>query len=401
MIGAMNYETSLDTDDGQQDGHRGNLIGSADGSRRRKTLLIAAAVAAGLILIFYFMRGGKDTGLGDGSDAALPVVSVVSAATTTITGKIETTGTLAARRELPVGSVGDGGRVAAVNVDAGQWVRKGQTLAVIDRSVQSQQVVGQAAQVDVARADAALAEANLGRALKLVDRGFISKAEVDLLRATRDAAAGRVRVAQAQLAELRARTARLDIVAPAAGLLLTRNVEPGQVVGPSSGVLFSIARGGELELTARVSEEDLAQLSVGVRAEVTPTGSEKSFSGQIWQISPTIDDQNRQGTARIALAYAPELRPGGFAAVTINSGTMVAPLLPESAILSDEAGRFVLVLGKDDTLVRRAVKTGFVTAQGIAIRDGLSGNEKIVLRAGGFLSAGDRIKPHLVKQPAG
>ncbi len=71
--------------------------------------------------------------------------------------------------------------------------------------------------------------------------------------------------------------------------------------------------------------------------------------------------------------------------------------LPESAINSDQKGSYVYVLGKDDAVVRRQVRTGFVTDQGIAIPEGLTGNEKVVLRAGAFLAAGDKIRPRLVK----
>lgn len=406
----MNYETALEAEtEGQAIATEGQAIaeepssgGPDDGAdaRRRRLIRIGGAVLGAILLLallFHFF-GGEAT---DDKASQLPVVSVIVPGTTSIAGMIEATGTLAARREMPVGAVGEGGRVVSVPVDAGQWVRQGQILAVIDRSVQSQQVASAAAQVDVARADSQLAQANLDRALMLIDRGFIAKADVDRLTAARDAAVARVRVAQAQLGELRARTARLDITAPASGLLLTRNVEPGEVVSGGSGVLFSIARDGELELLAKLSEEDLARISPGVAAQVVPVGSDTSFTGQVWQVSPTIDAQTRQGTARIALAHAPGLRPGGFASATIRSGTLVAPLLPESAILSDEKGTYVLVVGKNNAVTRRAVKTGLVTADGITIASGLSGKETIVLRAGGFLAPGDRIAPRLVKRSAG
>ena len=130
---------------------------------------------------------------------------------------------------------------------------------------------------------------------------------------------------------------------------------------------------------------------------VTPVGLGQSFTGQIWQVDPTIDPQTRQGTARIALAYAPGLRPGGFASAVINSGTVVAPMLPESAIMSDDKGNYVYIVGKDDKVVRRAVTTGLVTDKGIAITSGLTGQERVVLRAGGFLNPGDKVKPQLGK----
>jgi RND family efflux transporter MFP subunit len=166
---------------------------------------------------------------------------------------VSATGTLAARVDMPVGVAGEGGMVTQVLVQPGQWVRAGQTIATIDRGVQNQQAQQMAAQIEVTRADARLAQQELDRAQSLVSRGFVSKADVERRIATRDAANARIRVGQAQLNEMRARIGRLDIRSPAAGLVLMRNVEPGQVVGAGSGALFRIAAGGDMELRAQLS----------------------------------------------------------------------------------------------------------------------------------------------------
>ncbi|WP_336979255.1 efflux RND transporter periplasmic adaptor subunit [Altererythrobacter fulvus] len=388
----MNYETTVDASS------RAALSGqdAEEAARRRKLIIIAVVVALVLAIgAVVLTRGGGSESTGQQATQT-PAVTVIAPGQATVQGAIQATGTLAARREMPIGVVGEGGRVVSVPVEAGQWVRAGQILAVIDRSVQTQQTASSAANIEVARADARLAQANLDRALQLVDRGFISKADIDRLTATRDAAVARVRVAEAQYGERNARNAQLNIVAPASGLLLTRNVEPGQVVSTGSGTLFSIAKDGQFELLALVGESELAKIAVGVSAQVTPVGTDKSFTGQVWQVAPVIDQQNRQGTARIALSYAPELRPGGFASATISSGTVVAPMLPESAILSDAEGSYVYIVGKGNKVERRGVKTGLVTENGIAVTEGLTGSEKVVLRAGGFLAPGDEVRPRVV-----
>lgn len=367
-----------------------------DGRFPRRNWIIAIVVLVLLVGAWFLMHRGSDEPEGAAKQQA-QVVSVVVPGVTTIAAEITASGTIAARREMPVGVAGEGGQVVRVLVDAGDWVQAGQTLAVIDRAVQTQQIASQAANVEVAAADARLAQANLDRALKLVERGFISKADVDRLTATRDAAVARVRVARASLGELGARAARLNIVAPAAGLVLTRAAEPGQIVSPGTGVLFSMARDGEMEMQARLSEADLAKLSVGSAAQVVPVGSSRTFTGQVWQVSPTINQTTREGVARIALNFDRALRPGGFATATLRSGTINAPLLPESAILSDEKGSFVYVVGQDNKVERRPVRTGEVSAKGIAVVEGLSGRERIVLRAGGFLNPGDKVQPVLAK----
>lgn len=393
----MNYETTLTADVTDAD-----LVTSGEPTpaRKRRRAIIIGLIALALAIVAYFAFAGKGEAPPPDQAAQLPVVSVIAPGRATVEGTIASTGTIGARREIPVGVVGEGGRVVSVAVDQGDWVRAGQILVSIDRSVQAQQASGAAAQIGVARADASLAQANLDRAAKLVDRGFISKADIDRLRATRDAAAARVRVAEATLRELQARNARLNIYAPASGLVLTRNVEPGQTVGAGSQPVFTIASGGEMELLARLGEEDLARIAVGTSATVTPVGADRGYTGQVWQLDPTIDPQTRQGTARVALAYAPGLRPGGFASAVVNSGTVVAPMLPESAILSDDKGSYVYVIGKGNAVERRDIRTGIVTDRGIAVSEGLTGRERVVLRAGGFLSPGDKVKPVLQKDAA-
>lgn len=397
-VARMNYES------GAIEGQSAHALpgpGEADTQRsRRRTLIIAAIVAALALLAasYFYTRGdgaAEAPAAGDKGGAQVPTVTVVAPGRQTIERTISATGSLAARRDMPVGVAGEGGLVTRVLVEPGQWVRAGQVLATVDRAVQTQTAAQLAAQVNVARADAELAQGELERAQALVGRGFVSKADVQRRIANRDAAAARVKVAQAALAEQRARTGRLDIRAPADGLVLTRQVEPGQVVGAGSGVMFRIAMNGQMEMQARLSEADLTGLSVGARATVTPVGSQRSFPGEVWQVSPVIDPQTRQGIARVALGHDPALRPGGFASAQIVKGATQAPLLPDSAILSDQSGSFVYIVDSGNRAVRRPIKIGQVSDAGVAVAEGLDGTERVVLSAGGFLTPGQTVKPVL------
>ncbi len=391
----MNYETQVNLADTEDRIVLDDEPATEGKSQRRKRMWIVLAIlVAGALIAALMLAGGEEeVAFAPGDNATVPAVTVLAPGAGTLQGAINATGTLAARREIPVGAVGEGGRVVSVPVDAGDWVRQGQVLAVIDRSVQSQQESAQAAQIDVAQADADLAQANLDRARQLVERGFISQADIDRLTATRDAAVARVSVARAQLGERRARNAQLNIVAPAAGLVLTRNVEPGQVVSPGSGALFTIARGGEMELLARIGEAELNSVDVGAVGTVTPVGGSEQFTCTVWQKSPVVDEQTRQGTARCALSYDPALRPGGFASIELASETVVAPRLPESAILSDDEGSYVYIVDENDTVVRRPIEVGMISDEGIVVASGLTGNERVVLRAGGFLNEGEPVRP--------
>lgn len=397
----MNFESGFSTKGATLD-----LISDEEVAQRkqRRTIIIAALVVAALVFAgAWWMFGGSgkpaDAAGGKGGKQA-PTVTVIVPGRQTVDRMISATGNLAARREMPVGVAGEGGMVSAVLVEPGQWVGAGQVLATIDRRVQSQQAASLDAQIAVAQADARLAQSELERAQALVARGFISKADIDRKTATRDSARARVNVARAQFQQAQASNSRLDIRAPAAGLILERKVEPGQIVSGGSGMLFRMAKDGEIELLARLGESDLARMTVGQSATVTPVGTAQGFKGQIWQVAPVIDPQTRQGIARIAVPYDKALRPGGFAAARIISGAADVPLLPESAVQSDPKGNFVYIVGKGNKIERREVQVGDVNDQGVTILNGLSGQEAVVLSAGAFLNPGEVIIPQRAKSPS-
>jgi RND family efflux transporter MFP subunit len=385
----MNRETSI---------HSSDTLVVVDRSRRRRQLVIAAAVALAVILVVVLMVAGRGSSNKAAQNAAgsagqVPTVSVVVPGQSQVGKVITASGPLAAKRDQPVGIAGAGGRVLSVLVDAGSWVRAGPTLAVVDRSVQAQQAAQMGAQVEAARANAALAQNNYERAIALQGRGFVSKAEIDAKKAARDAAFAQVRVTQAQLGQMRAEIGRLNVIAPTSGLILARNIEVGQIVSPASGALFRLAEGGQMEMRAQLSQQDLAQVHAGMIAQVTPVGSDRSFSGTVWQVAPVIDPQSRLGDVRISVPYDPAMRPGGFAEARITAGTTTAPMLPQSAVLSDDKGNYVYVVNSRNEVERRDVKIGTVSETGVTIASGLSGNEAVVLSAGPFLNPGQKVNP--------
>jgi RND family efflux transporter MFP subunit len=386
----MNYETKMV---GSESEEQLALPDYGAPSHRRRNIIIAVILVLAIVAAVYAFKSGKKDAAAASPNAQLPSVTVVVPGRQMVDRTISATGTLAARREMPVGVAGEGGMITRVLVEPGTWVAAGQVLATVDRSVQTETAASLAASVSVARSDETIAQAELDRARQLVDRGFISKADLQRKAATRDAAAARVKVAQATLGEARARNGRLDIRAPAAGLVLTRGVEPGQIVGPSAGVLFRMAMGGQMEMRAQLSEADLTGLRAGARATVTPVGTTQGYPGEVWQVSPVIDPQTRQGIARIAVKYDPALRPGGFAAATIVGGVTQAPLLPDSALQSDEKGNYVYIVGPGDKIARRNVTIGQVSDAGVTIAGGLDGSERVVQSAGGFLAPGQTVKP--------
>ena len=387
----MNRETPIRSSDSD------TVIVVDDGARRRKRIAIAGAalIAVVALIIAMMMMGGNKEKAGEtaAGSGQLPTVSFVVPGRESVGRTVSASGPLAAKRDQPVGIAGQGGKVVRILVDAGSWVRTGQVLAVIDRSVQAQQAAQLAAQILAAKANADLAQSNYDRALALKDRGFVSTADLEAKKATRDAAVAQVKVAQAQLAETRAQIGQLNVTAPTSGLVLDRNVELGQIVSPGSGALFRIAEGGQMEMRAQLAQQDLSYVHVGMPVQVTPVGADHSIAGTVWQVAPIIDPQSRLGEVRISVPYDRSIRPGGYAEAKIIAGSSAAPVLPQSAVLSDDKGNYVYVIDAKNEVERRDVQIGNVNDAGVTIASGLSGNESVVLSAGPFLNPGQKVNP--------
>ena len=358
---------------------------------RRTRLCLIVAGAALILAIAALVWSRRDT--APPPAPVLPRVSVLVPGLQLVAAEVRATGSIEAKRAMPAAVQGEGGAVVAVLAEAGQKVGKGQLLARLDSSVQSQQVRQLEAALQQARADAALADSELRRAQTLVEKGFISKADIERRTATRDSAQARVAVAAAQLREGRARLARLEIRAPGAGLVLSRAVEPGQVVGAGSPPLFVVAEKGVMEMRAAIAEQDMPGLKIGQKAQVTIIGSPRQFTGKVWLVEPAINADSRQGRARILLDPDPDLRPGAFANARIATGETQRPLLPQSAVMIDDAGSYVLVVDSADKVQRRSVTLGATTAKGLVIEAGLTGKERVVMSAGAFLRKGEKIHP--------
>lgn len=367
-------------------------------NRRKAILIVLIAVAAVAAFVWFLIARASAPGV-IAPPSGPPAVSVMVPGTSSVTNRVAAVGTIHARRDMPVGVAGEGGMISAIRAESGQYVGRGQVLAEIDSAVQRAQLAQLQSSVVQAEADARLAQSELDRALALVERGFISRADIDRRTATRDSARARVSVAQAQVKEMQERIARLAIRAPEAGVVLARMVEPGQIVSPGSGALFRVAAGGQMELRAQIAEQDLPQMAVGQSATVTPVGSRNQYVGNIWLLEPVIDPQTRQGMARILLPAAGELRSGGFANVVVDGSRAERPMVPQSAVLTDVDGTYVLVVGANEVVERRPIRVGAVFANGVSIAEGLNGQERIVISAGAFLQPGETVKP-ILETPA-
>jgi RND family efflux transporter MFP subunit len=323
----------------------------------------------------------------------MPLVTVLVPGRSDVTSAIAFTGTINARDETAIGVEGEGARIAAVLVEAGDRVQRGQLLARLDNSVAQPQLRSIEAALEEARAAADLAAAEARRADDVAASGALSAQEIERRRSAAVSAEAKVRVAAAQLAESRARLARTEIRAPSDGIILTRDAEVGQLATPGSGALFRLGRGGAIEMRGVVAEQDLPALAPGQAAAVRITGVEKAFEGKVRLIGAVIDPQTRLGSVRIDLPSDPMLRPGAFARAEVFVSRDQRPVLPQTALLADERGNYVLVVGAGDKVERRDVRVAGTRNDGVVVGSGLTGEERVVTTAGAFLREGEQVRP--------
>ncbi len=273
-----------------------------------------------------------------------------------MTDVVSFTGTIDARDEMPITVEGEGGRISAVLVEIGDQVKKGQVLARLSTSVIEPQVNSLRAALEEARTSAELAAADYRRAQGVAASGALSKEEIERRRGAAANAEARVKVAAAQLAEVQARRGRTDIRAPMDGVVLTRTAEVGQTATVGGEPLFRLGRGGEIEMRGRVAEQDMAALAVGQPTKVYVTGVEEPFIGTVRLLGAVIDPDTRLGSIRIALPSDRNLRPGAFARGEVVVGTGKKPILPQTAVLSDAIGTYVMQLNADNQVSKLPVK---------------------------------------------
>jgi len=303
---------------------------------------------------------------------------------------------------MPIANEGDTGRIVAVYVEPGDQVKRGQVLARIDDSVLVQQVHRLEASLEQARAQSALSAAEYRRAEGVAAAGALSAEDIEKRRATSVTDAANVKVVAAQLAEAQARLARTHIVAPVEGTVLTRHAEVGQIANPGGDPLFRLESGGEIEMRGQIAEQDLAQVQIGQAATVFLTGIDRPFTGQVRLLGAIIDPQTRLGEIRIRLQPDPALRPGAFARAVVQVGKSQRPVLPQTAVMADANGSYVLVVNAANKAERRSVRILGATETGVSIASGLTGDERVVATAGGFLRDGEpvRVAPAApVRQP--
>jgi HlyD family secretion protein len=353
---------------------------------------------------------------------ALPAITVTEVVTATLSDRIIASGLIAAVEEVQVAPLVEGQPLDQLLVDVGDMVTEGQVLAVLSKTTLDLQKTEAVASLAAARsaiaqaeaqkveAEAAAAEAArvVDRTTKLRESGTAPQATWDTANANLIASNARVSVAtqglesaRAQLALAEARLenvdlllARTDVKAPVAGKIVMRNAKIGAIATSAGQPMFVITRDAALELRADVSETDIMRLAPGQTARLNAIGKAEALDGTVRLVEPAIDPLTRLGRARISVDQAGDLRTGMFVEAEILAAEHQALAIPITAIGSSPDGNTVMRV-KDGLVERVIVTTGIRDGGLVEIVDGLGEGDQVVLKAGAFVRAGDRINPIL------
>lgn len=382
--------------------------------RNRKAYLIAGLLAA-LALVFAAVRGGIE-------------VEVVEVQSGSITRTVVDTGYIQATTEYELHAT-QSARVEETPVEAGQAVQPGQTLVVLENLDLSMQISEARSQLSQANAAVAAAQSALRTSQLELEQARENRERIKQLLAAGAATPVEYERAQVQvealeqqlsqqsvnlensrqqvasisslLQQLAAKEQQLVVKSPVAGILLSRPVEPGQVLMPGT-LLAKVGNIEQLEVRTDILSDDLGEVAVGQRVAVTaPVLGPTVLSGEVKKIYPQAEERvsalgviQRRVPVIISLSDASILKPGYEVKVAIETlNQPVGMLLPREAVRTVEGGQKEVMAVVGGRIQRRPVQLGVTSSEYVEIAGGLQVGDWVVRDGSLGLADGTRVKP--------
>jgi RND family efflux transporter MFP subunit len=367
-----------------------NLRSHLPQSRRGRVLAAVALAVVSLAALILLLRGASTRGAPPVVSAAAQAVTAKTLETVQLQRGVTANGTVYAWQEIVIGPEVGGYLVAAVNVDVGDRVRKGQALVQLSEDLLAAEVASKRANLEQAQASLENAAAAYRRAQSLSGSGALSQSDIDKLRTEELAARARVAVSKAELqgADLRLRHTR--VTASDDGIISARSVNVGQVAQVGSEML-RLLRKGRVEWRAEIPESRMREIGIGQNVQLT-TADGAQLEGKVRAIAPTVESSTRAGLVYVDIPANRGARPGMFARGEILLGQAAASMVSLSSIVTQDGYTYVFVVSDQQLVARRRVETGAVRGKQIEIVSGVQPGERVVDKGAGFLKDGDRVR---------
>lgn len=338
-----------------------------------RSVVTAVSIAFGLISIGWAVYQVKHAGApatqsrpqgqqGGGNAAAIPVITA-RVQQRTINVGIEAIGTANANEAVSVTSKTTN-IVTAIRFTDGQAVKAGDVLVELDRN----QVAA-----DLAATEAAYDESRrqFNRSSELLATQVVSKSQYDQLEATMKANEARVTAAKARLADTYIR-------APFDGHVGLRRVSLGTLISPGT-VITTLDDSSDIKVDFAVPENHVSQLRVGQSVNArTNAWPGRTFAGKVTSVDSRVDPATRSVTVRAVVPNREQrLKPGMFLTVSVSQDQRPALVIPEEALVPEQARQFVYVMA-GAKVAKREVTLGRREPGFVEITNGLVAGDAVV-----------------------
>jgi membrane fusion protein (multidrug efflux system) len=348
---------------------------------------------APLLLGLLALVGACEEATPEQAQAPLPPASVLVAPVVTqdlqpsveFTGRVEAIDEVELRARVP-------GFLEQRLFTEGGMVEKGQKLFVIEQQTYQAAVTEAEAAVAKAQAELTNAELQLQRAVELAKNKNIPQAEVDTRRALRDTAKAQLLAAQAQLEDAQINLSYTEIFAPIGGRIGKSAYSVGNLVEPASGPLATIVSQDPIRVSFPVSMREIldvqreraAQGRPGDRFEIDlrlADGTTYPHAGQVDFASNRVDTSTDTVLVRAVMPNPDGLLiDGALVQVVVETKQPEKELVvPQSALLIDQAGRYVLTVNAESKVEQRRVTVGAAVGTMQVVESGLAAGDRVIV----------------------
>lgn len=361
------------------------------------TGILLAAVAAIVVVMGITTRKMADAKLNEWTEEqSIPVVAVAMPDTRGRKMTLDLPGRLEAYTQAQI-YARVSGYVKEWKTDIGAPVKAGDLLAELDAPDLDQQIMQAQADLASAQANSKLADATLQRGQQLITSGWVSKQDLDQRAADSANKQGLARSAQANLDRLRVLEQYKRITAPFDGLVTARSTDIGALINVGAGgpPLFVVSDTGKLRVYVNVPQNYVPSIRIGTKAKMSvPEYPGKTFTATVEASAQAVDVAS--GTTRMLLVVDNsngQLMTGAFANVSFDlPHPEVAVNIPASALIFDQSGLRVAVVGDSNRVVLKPVTISRDLGRVIEIGSGITADDRVVESPPDGIATGDQVR---------
>ena len=282
------------------------------------------------------------------------------------------------------------GKIVALKVHLGDYVTKGQALAVLSSGDFAQ------AYADLTRARDALqlSQRAMERARLVFDKGGNARKDVEQAESNHTQASDEYQRAEERLkavggtTRIDARSPLLTLTAPMSGYVTALTVAPGAFVNDATASIMTIANLDSIWFTASVPENAVSSVAKGQKVEITLLAYPgEAFTGTVAFVGAVLEPDTRSDKVRIAFENRQgKFKPNMFANARFSIAQARQTFVPNSALLMNNDSTTVFVEVQPWTFVRRTIELGYEEGDNVQVRHGLAAGERIIVTGGVLLN---------------